>query len=74
MQVSPADNHISLPLVNRFLGPSLKLRHPHRRRHGHAERSRNVTLSPLFPPRYRSFSPALLPINDPGLTNAVRIG
>ena len=28
----------------RFLGPSLKLRHTHRRRHGHAERSRNVPL------------------------------
>ena len=37
-----------LPTLCRFLGPSLQLRHPHRRRNGHAERSRYVNITPLL--------------------------
>lgn len=35
----------------RFLGPSLQLRHPHRRRDGHAERSRDVRMLRFPAPR-----------------------
>ena len=39
---------LSFPPPYRFLGPSLQLRHPHRRRDGHAERSRYVNITPLL--------------------------
>lgn len=45
------------PPIYRFLGPSLQLRHPHRSRNGHPERSRNVCSPPPaqpFPSQIRS--------------------
>lgn len=46
-----------LPSSTRLLGPSLQLRHPHRRRHGHAERSRNVPAPPIPSRSLSLFSP-----------------